>query len=224
MESTPKLVLYKILSEGKKRVAPLLSRLPSAPFAASWPWILLLLGPLPFLFILFQFSIKQQDFKQIEYKIAVLQKKFTLANIQKDKETVFLNNLKQAPSTYLDRHIETLSFLETEKQKLREKQSNPSRLALLEGSNRLRFVEEQIKRTQELQETEEAQEKPVEMNEEDLKKTLALVEGTSIGPYATITPRPQLIISSFDLKKKGVSPYEQVYEVSMKLIKRETAR
>lgn len=220
MESKPKQLLHKILSEGKKGIAPLLARLSKTGLNTKAPLLLLIVGPLPLLFLCFHFSSKQQKIKQTENKISLLERKFSLANIQKEKENTFLKTLKKASPDYLDRNIETLSFLETETHKLKEKQNNQARLNFLQAANRIRFTEENIKRSGGVQETEERQERPVEMNEEDLKKTLALIEEWEETPEG----KPQLIISSFRLKKKGISPYEHVYEVSMDLVKREAIR
>jgi hypothetical protein len=129
----------------------------------------------------------------------------------------------------LDKNVESLTFLLPEIKKLEAIQSeNPDeeqvggRLQFLkEGSNRLTFAEEQIRTNESFREIEEQQQHPVEMNEEDLKKLLCLIEGITIWPYGPKEGRPQLIIKDFKLSKKEISSQEKVFVVSMQLIKRE---
>jgi hypothetical protein len=137
--------------------------------------------------------------------------------------------LKNPDPHYLDKHVEPLTFLLPEIKKLETIQlENPDeeqiakRLQWLkEGDNRLRFSEEQIRANALFRETEEKQQHSVELNEEDLKKLLCLIEGITIWPYGPKEGRPQLIIKEFKLTKKELSSYEKVFVVSMQLIKRE---
>jgi len=61
----------------------------------------------------------------------------------------------------------------------------------------------------------------VEVNEEDLKRLLCLIEGTTIWPYGPKEGRPLLIIKDFKLSKKELFSKEKVFSLSMQLIKRE---
>ncbi len=65
------------------------------------------------------------------------------------------------------------------------------------------------------------QQTPIELNEEDLKRLLCLIEGATIWPYGPKEGRPQLIIKDFTLSKKELPSQEKVYVVSIQLIKRE---
>ena len=147
------------------------------------------------------------------------------------KESVFLSSLKNPDHFYIDKHIETLCFLEPEIRKTEAQLlENPNddtlkkRLHFLkEGPNRLLFSEVQTRQHNHFQEVEEKQQHVVEMNEEDLKKTLSLIEGVTIWPYGPKEMRPQLIIKDFQLSKKETSSQEFVYIINMDLIKRESS-
>ena len=93
---------------------------------------------------------------------------------------------------------------------------------LKEGKNKLLFVEEGIERSGSLQEVEEKCKYPVEMNEEDLKKLLSVVEEVKIGSNLPPDNAPQLIIKNFELLKKPTLGSEDVFEVHLSIIKRET--
>jgi hypothetical protein len=141
---------------------------------------------------------------------------------------MLLTSLKNPDPHYLDKNVETLTFLLPEVKKLEsllaenpEEEQLGRRLQFLKNGNRLIFSEEQIRTNDLFTEVEEKQQNPVEMNEEDLKKLLCLIEGITIWPYGPKEGRPQLIIKDFRLSKKELSSQEKVYVVSIQLIKRE---
>jgi hypothetical protein len=72
-----------------------------------------------------------------------------------------------------------------------------------------------------MKETLEKQKMPIELDEEDLKNLLALIEET---PFHLALPkmnRPQLIISDFSLTKKNAPLQNEVFELRMDILKRE---
>jgi len=133
--------------------------------------------------------------------------------------------LKNPDPHYLDKYIETLTFLVPELKKLEASENTEEmqkRLQFIkDGANRLVFSEEEVRMAERLREIEEKQQHSVEMNEEDLKKLLCLIEGVTIWPYGPKEGRPQLIIKDFKLSKKKLSSQDKVFVVSMELIKRE---
>ena len=145
------------------------------------------------------------------------------------KESTILASLKNPDAHYLGKYVETLTFQLSEIKKFETIQAeNPDdelisrRLVFLkEGGNRLLFSEEHIRTNELFRETEEKQQHLIELNEEDLKKLLCLIEGITIWPYGPKEGRPQLVIKDFKLSKKEVSSQEKVFVVSMQLIKRE---
>ena len=184
------------------------------------PFLLLLLGPLPLFYLFFHSNVQLKKIDATETKINILHRNFVLAKLQKDKEDVYLSQLKKASPYYINEHLESLEFLKNER--VRDPNSEPplSRMPV----QQLRFNEGKIRRSKGLQEVEENQEKAVLMNEEDLKKTLTLIEGVGIPPYKSAPNPPELLIKSIDLRKTSLSAYENVFEVNMQLIKREGIR
>ncbi len=192
---------------------------------------LLLLCPLPFLMLAFQFFFNFQSLDSIGEEITRIEKKSHYSQEWHKKETAFLSMMKQADHFYIDKHLETLSFLEPELKKMETLllDSAPDdhlkkRVQFLkEGSNRLLFSEEKIRQHQQFLEVEEYNQTPVEMNEEDLKKLLSLIEGVTIWPYGPKESRPQLILTDFQLTKKELPSHENVFVIDLKLLKRESA-
>lgn len=192
----------------------------------------LILGPLPFVYFLTSFLCTMQSLDKVEEEIAYLEQKSLSTDIKKEKENAFVAQMERSDHFYLDKHLESLLFLESEILKLQaltfthpQNEHIKERLHFLrDGGNRLLFTEEAIHKSELFQEVEEKQQHSVEMNEEDLKKLFTLVEGVSIWPYAPKEARPQLIIKDFELTKKSTGPQEKVYLVNMQLIKREKTK
>lgn len=192
---------------------------------------LLIAAPIPFLYFFFHFFVQLNAYEQLTDELHRIYRKSIQLESLHQKESDFLSSLKNPDHFYIDKHLETLCFLEPEIKKtealLNENPSDDAlnkRLHFLkEGPNRLLFTEQQTRQHQHFQEVEEKQQHLVEMNEEDLKKTLSLIEGVTIWPYGPKEKRPQLIIKDFQLSKKELSSGESVFVVNMHLIKRENS-
>lgn len=192
-------------------------------------WLSLAIAPVPFFIFLFHFFFGIQKLDQLEKEMERVQTKMTLFQENQKKESFLLSSLKNPDPQYLDKHIETLTFLLPEIKKLetilfenQEEEQISKRLQFLKDEgNRLRFSEEQIRSNELFREIEEQQQHPIELNEEDLKKLLCLIEGVTIWPYGPKEGRPQLIIKDFKLTKKAISSHEKVFVISMQFIKRE---
>ncbi len=205
-----------------------MKRLP-IKFSNTALWTILICAPIPFFWVLFNFIFGIQKLNHLEEEINRIHTKAIRSQQILQKENLLLTSLKNPDPHYLDKHVETLTFLLPEIKKLETLQmENPEdeqvnrRLQFLkEGGNRLIFSEEQIRSNERFTEVEEKQQHPVEMNEEDLKKLLCLIEGITIWPYGPKEGRPQFIIKDFRLNRKELSSQEKVYVVSMQLIKRE---
>ena len=184
------------------------------------PLFLLFLGPLPLLYFLFLSNAQLKKLDITEAKINILHRNFILAKLQEEKETINLAKLKKASPYYINEHLESLEFLKNERERDPHSENHISRMSM----QHLRFFEGKIRRIKELQEAEENQESAVLMNEDDLKKTLTLIEGVNISPHESAPNAPELIIKSIDLRKAAISAYENAFEVNMQLIKREGIR
>jgi hypothetical protein len=188
---------------------------------------LMIASLLPLGFILTQFFFKMQElliaeerFDQLWRRSIVLEKKSALNHC-------FLNQIKNSDHFYIDKHLETLKFLESEIKQLQgsfhidHNDFAKQRIDFLQNHNRLLFAEENIFRGENFQEVYERQQRPVELSEEDLKNLLSLIEGVSIGNYHPREGRPQLLFKDFELSKKMISSQEKVFTLSTQLLKRE---
>lgn len=188
-------------------------------------FLILPLSLLPSLYLTLHFAFKVHSFKDLEEKIAIVQKKSEALKWKTEEEGYFLKKLKSADPYYIDKYLESLSFLESDLKKLQTSDStdnwSKNRLGFLKGgSNRLRFSEQNRKQLKGLQEVEEVQQNAVEMNTEDLKRVLARIEEVPIGNYLAGEHPPQMIIKNFELIKKE---QEDVYLVNLTIIKRESS-
>lgn len=132
---------------------------------------------------------------------------------------------------YIDKNLETLTFLEPEIDSLKGMSNNPNfpedenikkRLELLSGSgNSMRFSEGIVQSTPVFQEVTETLVHPVEVNVTDIQQILCRIEGIPIGNCTPQPHRPQLIILDFKIEKKNVSEKNQVFLLNLKLLKRE---
>lgn len=192
---------------------------------------LMILGiaPLPLLGLIIHFFTRLNTLESLQEEVDRIQKKSIHLEALNQKENRFLASIKNPDHFYIDTYIETLYFLEPEIKKLESLlKDNPQddhirkRLHFLkDGNNRLRFAEVQTRKHQQFQEVEEQQQQVVEVNEEDLKKTLSLIEGVTIWPYGPREKRPQLIIKDFQLSKKENGSQDFVFLLNINLIKRE---
>ena len=141
------------------------------------------------------------------------------------------NHFRDADHFYIDKYLETLLFLEPEIESLKTISDNPNfppdenvkkRLEFLQGDgNALAFTEGVVQSTPYFQEVTETQVHPVEVNLEDLKTILCRIEGVSIDGCEPPPHRPQLLILDFKIEKKNVSEKNQVFQLNLKLLKRE---
>jgi hypothetical protein len=146
-------------------------------------------------------------------------------------EESFFNRYNHADPYFLDHKIETLRLLEKERQTIQTLINHPAtaqkkqlleRLAFLSGKeNTLSFTEQNPRSSHLIKETEEKQHHLVEVDEEDLKTLLALIEDRPIETHLPEENPPQLLIEQFHLQRT-VSPIgTEVFLLDMSLLKRE---
>jgi hypothetical protein len=146
---------------------------------------------------------------------------------KKDRKERFLKRHADPDPLFLEKQLQSLSFLGQEKVRLKTLWGHPAlvnkhlagkRMGFLNsGENQLLFQEEQIQISNPYKEFIEKQKRPVEMDAEDLNHVLALIEE----PIITLDHRPQLIITDFSLHRKQTSLQNEVLEVNFDLLKRE---
>ncbi len=194
------------------------------------PFFLLLLGIGPFISSFLLFKEKQSvEIFQNQFSSIVLKSKRAFE--KKARKENFLETHKNSDPYFLDKEIESLSFLENEKMLLKNWLSHPAiaskdalrqRLNFLEsGQNRLSFTDDEIQFSKTLKETLEKQRETVEVDQDDLKNLLALIEEVPFESIPLKINRPQLIISDFSLTKKTTELQNEVFELKMELLKRE---
>jgi hypothetical protein len=174
--------------------------------------------------------IQMTHFLQLEEQFYRTCKKASVALQKKRAKDQFTSHYSNASPYFLDEHVESLQFLEKEQNQLQALIAHPAvsdpqvleeRLRFLTTSNRFAFAEGGIVSSDSVKETEEKQKYPVEMSEEDLKRTLSLIEDISIESYPIMEHRPQLIITQFHVQKKQTPVKTEVFEVDMSFTKRE---
>lgn len=190
----------------------------------------LILCPLPLLWSLFYVFSRFQDMDQLALYADRIQTQSLQVKLAKNKEASLLQGFEHPDLHYLDKHVESLSLLLPEIKKLETLHNEyPDDVGIAKkwqglksSANKIRFSEEQIRSKAPFREVEEKQEQPVEMNEEDLKRLLCLIEGVSIWPYGPKEGKPPLIIKDLKLSKKELLGKEKTFVVTLELIKRET--
>ena len=197
-------------------------------YLSMWVVAALLIAPLPFCFSLFHFYSQFDALKNLLSEIERVHAKIAQYQALEKRESTLLSSFKHPDPHYLDTHVETLNFLLPEVKKLEALQAEhpederlSKQLYLLKNTpNRLLFSEEQIRTNDLFREIEENQQQPVDVNEEDLKRLLCLIEGVTIWPYGPKEGRPLFIIKDFKLSKKALIK-DKVFTLSMQLIRRE---
>ena len=175
--------------------------------------------------------VQNNEMTAREVQFANAWKKGRVALERKKQKETFLARYSHPDPYFLGRRIEALPLLQREQKMLEnlykhpalaDKQRTKERLEFLKSDqNRLAFAEEAIRSTSRMKETEEKQRHPVEIDEEDLKQLLSLIEDIPIGPYSPPDNRPQILITDFRLDKKQSPFHTPVLQIDMKLLTRE---
>jgi hypothetical protein len=188
-------------------------------------------GLLPFMFSLLNFNLKKNSLDELN---SSLEETKHLAYIREKKQAINMalrNHNKDADHFYIDKHLETLTFLEPEIDHLHKLVNNPNfaedevvkkRLEFLTGpANSMIFSEGVVQSHPLFQETTETLVHPVEVNNSNIQQILSHVEGIEIGAFSPPSHNPQLIILDFKLDKKSLNEKNDVFLLNMKLLKRE---
>ncbi len=178
------------------------------------------------LFFIGYFYIKQQsEWDEVLNKIAAVHS-FSEHKARKQALNMAVRaKYSQADDFFLDNQVESLTLLRKEREALENLIQNPSftgneaaekRYTFLAGeANRIQFTQGSVHTGEGgVQETAEILAHPVEANASDLKELLARIEGERPG-------KPQLLVTDFWLKRKAHSNGNEVFEINLKLLKRE---
>ena len=193
---------------------------------------LFLLAPL--LFASGYLMLQQSRLEDLELRFCDACKKGHMALERRGRKERFFIRYSHANPYFLDQQIESLLFLQREREDLEalhehpalaDKRATEERLEFLKGDrNRLAFTEEAIHTSSRIKETEEKQRYPVEIDEEDLKQLLSLIEDLSVDSFSPPANAPQMIITDFRLQKKTTPFKTKTLEIEMKLLTREFSK
>jgi hypothetical protein len=168
----------------------------------------------PSLVALVIFGAEARSLQDTKWDIQTLTKKVKRNAIQQTSTQKLLAKLENADPYYLEKSLEGSIFLKREMEQL-EAAGNDKRLSFLKGeANRLSFAELGLQRLDRYQEVEARQKHPVELDGDDLKRLLGLIEGDN--PSA-----PQLVIKQLEIIRKPTSSQSEVFLLNLELLKRE---
>jgi len=191
----------------------------------------LCIGLLPFFIVLLNFMSKQAGVDDLQSALTSVQEEAFIREKKQSVNMAVRNHYREADHFYIDKFLETITFLEPEVESLQKILSNTNyaedeeakkRLEFLTGSaNSMSFVEGVVQTSPLFQETTETLAHLVEINITDLQHILTRIEGVEMGSYRTPQYRPQLIVLDFKLDKKELSGKNEVFMLNLKLLKRE---
>lgn len=187
------------------------------------------LVPIFISWLLYQSQLKRVT--ELKNHIAYVQDMVFIHESKQSSNSAIKHQFSDADHFYIDKNLEAITLLEPEIESLKGMLNNPNfpddenikkRLDALTGSsNALRFTEGVVQSTPMFQEVTETLAHPVEVNVEDLRHILCLVEGIPMGGCIPPADRPQLIILDFKIDQKKVSEKNEVFSLNLKLLKRE---
>ncbi len=206
----------------------MLERLGKFCFSKKKPFLFYLTLIFPILIASFYSFIQYKKMIHFEQLFSTTCKKGKMAIIRKQKKESFIQRHKNANPYFLDEYIESITFSKPEIEELNkiiqhpalfDKKGIEARLDFLtKGANRLKFMEEAIRSNNTIKETEEKQRHPVQMDDEDVKKFLTMIEDID----SEGTPcHPQFIITDFRLETKQTPLKTNIFEIEMQFLKRE---
>lgn len=188
-------------------------------------------GVIPVIIAWLTFSSSLDQIAQVEQRIWDIQNQAYTRERKQSANMAILNHYNQADHFYIDKNLETMSLLEPELESLKKMQEDRNfpddenvkkRIDTLTGSsNSMVFTEGVVQTTPLFQEVTETLVHPVEVDVEDIRKILCRVEGIQIGECMPPPDRPQLIILDFKLDKKAITEKNEVFQMNLKLLKRE---
>lgn len=192
---------------------------------------LLIAGLLPVIFALFYISGELSDLDEMKNSLSLVENQAFIREKKQALNMTVREHFKGADHFYVDKHLETQTFLEPETESLQKLVNNRyfagdesvrKRLEFVTGAgNSFLFSESNVQAYPFFQETTATLVHPVEVNIADLKKILSLVEGQSIEGNEPGPDRPQMIILDFKIDKKEASDNNEVFLLNMKILKRE---
>jgi len=191
---------------------------------------LLVLGLLPVIFAISKVSTLHKEAVSAKEALSAVYDKVLLAERREGQNKSVRKYFLEADHFYIDRQLEPLTFLEPEQNTLQQiisrqhvvtDEKTIKRQEFLSRNNKMSFTEGIVQTYPLFQETIETLSSPVEINVEDLKEILSKIEAINIDKHRPGINNPQLIVTFFKLDKKKISEKNEVFELNLKLLKRE---
>lgn len=188
-------------------------------------------GLLPIVFVFCYVVMQHNQVATIRNDLQELRERAFLREKKQATNMAVRSHYRDADHFYIDKNLETLTFLEPEVESLQkllvsnnvaDDETIKKRLEFLTSSgNNMVFSEGIVQSSPLMQETTETLVHPVEINNADLQKVLAKVEGIEIDAFTPGPSRPQLIVLDFKLDRKSLTEKSEVFVLNLKLLKRE---
>ncbi|MGE3953990.1 MAG: hypothetical protein AB7F31_02180 [Parachlamydiales bacterium] len=161
--------------------------------------------------------------ERIERELWDLGQKITLREARLAPNRRVREAHRGADHFWVDKELETYLPLKPELAALEQIESwglpsreGKRRLAHLQSKeSRLLFIESARHQEGTMEEVVESTARPIEIDTEDLRTLLALLEGPSE------TPRPQTLITDFKLQRKNLAAGDELFTLDLKFLKRE---
>lgn len=192
---------------------------------------MMILGLFPLLIVGVNFMNKKKVLDELDQQLLHVQQLVLTREQKQSTNMAVWEHFRNADHYYIDKNLETLTFLEPEIQVLQNLVDNKyfagdetvkKRLDFLTGpNNTILFSEGNIQSYPFFQETTDTLSRPVEVNLSDMKKLLSLIEGVKIGSFEPKEGRPQFIVLDFKIDKKEVTDKNEVFVLNLKMLKRE---
>ena len=190
----------------------------------------LLLGLVPLVMVASSLMSKQSRLQEVENMFDRVLSQAVAKERKQAQNQIVIKTYEEQDHFYIDKYLETLSFLEPEAEQLEKLIQGSVPISeqllkrydkLISQENQMRFIEGQVQSSPNFQEVTETLAHPVEVNVADLHKILAKIEGVPIHGYAPDNGRPQLLITDFKLEKKKTHGGNEAFLLHLKLLKRE---
>lgn len=184
---------------------------------------------LPLLWAFYDYTSTSSQLDELQERVVRLQETASQNNRKQAANQMVRSFYDETDRFYIDKHIESINLLEKESDALRKMANQPyvaedpritRRISTL-ANNTPVFSEGMVVSYPFFNEIPETLARPIEVDNEDIKKLLARLEGVKIGPYEPGPNRPQLILTDFRFDRKGGQGESDAYSLNFKLIKRE---
>jgi len=190
---------------------------------------LAILGLIPIFYSLYRYNSEGTRMSYLESQVDVVQQQVFLLNKKQTANNLVREYYHGADPFYIAKHVQTLPLLEQERQTLEklflqvDVAPDPAVVRRLDElkTNVLDFSEGAVQAFPFFREIPITQTRAVEVDKNDIESVLSRLEGVDIGSNQPGPNRPQVLITDFKIDRKTSTGGSQLYNLSMKLVKRE---